>query len=223
MLASLRSFPSLEPIKFVALPTEILDVPLRRDLLWKASVYEADCARVGSSNPPGRSDKGYSRHKLRPQKGTGKARLGDANSPMLVGGGVALARTAPNDFSTELPFKVYCQAFKIALSHLYRSGNLIIVGDKKLKDGAICDFVTKSPQAGKKFLDAHDFNRKRIVFVVDEPRENLMEATSGENISKRIDIIQKEGIQVRDLLKANRLIIELPALKYLSNRYLSKL
>ena len=80
-LGSLRSFPSLEPHQFIPLPADFLDAPKRRDFLWSSVVYEADNSRVGSGNVTTRGDQPFSHKKLRPQKGSGMARTGDANSP----------------------------------------------------------------------------------------------------------------------------------------------
>ncbi|ODQ81766.1 hypothetical protein BABINDRAFT_160007 [Babjeviella inositovora NRRL Y-12698] len=210
VLASIRSFPSLEPTTFVPVSTTILNQPLRRDLLWLAAVYEADAARVGSASPPGRSELGYSRKKVRPQKGTGRARVGDNNSPTRHTGAIAMARTAPNDMSSDLPLQVYHTALKSALSHQYREGKLFVIEDH-------CDFVTGQSQAAKMFLKEHGFEDKKLLFVLDSPRHNLADAT--EKYQQKIDIVTKDAVEVRDILKANRVFIELSALKFLGCKF----
>ena len=69
-LAQLRSFPSLEPTKFLPLPTTFFNTesPLRRDILWSSVVYEADKSRIGSNYVVLKSDSPYSNRKLRRQK-----------------------------------------------------------------------------------------------------------------------------------------------------------
>ena len=227
-LVSLKSFPSLEPTACIPISTSILGVPLRRDILWRAVVYENDNKRVGASNPPGRSDNVYSRRKLRPQKGTGHARVGDANSPTRHKGGRALARNAPNDYSTELPKKIYSLAINTALSYQYKRGNLNVIGGDTVteqlsnhNDLNILDIIKQKDKSFKyhthiikKFITHNDYQDKRLLFITHDVRNNLLKFT--EPYQDKIDIIHWEGIEVNDLLKASRIFIELGALKSLA-------
>ncbi|GAV49170.1 hypothetical protein ZYGR_0N05770 [Zygosaccharomyces rouxii] len=225
-LATVRAFPSLEPLTFTPVPTNVLAAPLRRDILWRAVVYENDNKRVGSSNPPGRSDNGYSRRKLFPQKGTGRARAGDANSPIRSTGGRALPRKAPNDFSTELPSKLYSAAFRNALSYQYQQGKLFVIGGQNLLqdtnelDLNELEILPRDPESNdgdlifKKFLKEYNLQKKKLLFIVSEPRESLLQYT--EEFKENVDIVQQEFIDVNDILKAHRIFIELKALEYLA-------
>lgn len=224
-LVTARLFPSLEPITFVPVPTSILNAPLRRDLLWRAVVYENDYKRVGSSNPPGRSENGYSRRKLLPQKGSGMARAGDANSPIRWKGGRALARTAPNNYKTKLPTKIYSLAFNNALSYQYKQGNLFIIGGENtslnnngldLNKLEIC--LTDKELDGniifERFLKEFNLEKKKLLFITNEQRPSLF--TYSEKFNDTVNIVQKEFVDVNDLLKAHRIFVELKALEYLA-------
>lgn len=225
-LTTVRSFPSLEPISFSPVPASVLDAPLRRDLLWRAVVYENDNKRVGSSNPPSRSENGYSRRKLLPQKGSGKARVGDANSPTRHNGSRALARSAPNDYTTELPNKVYSLAFNNALSHQYRKGNLFVIGgndshsqinELDLNELEILPTSLESEDGDivfERFMREYDLSNKNLLFIISEPRDGLFKYT--EKFKDRVNIVQKEFVDVNDLLKAQKIFIELPSLEYLA-------
>ncbi|CCK68790.1 mitochondrial 54S ribosomal protein uL4m KNAG_0B03480 [Huiozyma naganishii CBS 8797] len=231
-LVSLRAFPSLEPISCIPIPTPVLNAPLRRDILWRAVVYENNNRRVGSSNPPGRSENGYSRHKIRPQKGTGHARTGDANSPTRHTGDRALARSAPNDYTTDLPRKIYALAFNCALSQQYKKGNIYVIGGSnaekviELPDMDKIDIVETSSSDStvnyiggvfEKFLKENNFEGKRLLFVTNEPRENLIRYT--DRFKKKVDIATSEAVEVNDILKASKVFIEVDALKYLAEKY----
>ncbi|CAD6641874.1 BAG_1a_G0039580.mRNA.1.CDS.1 [Saccharomyces cerevisiae] len=231
-LVTVRSFPSLEPLTFVPVPTSTVAAPLRRDILWRAVVYENDNRRVGASNPPGRSENGFSRRKLMPQKGSGRARVGDANSPTRHNGGRALARTAPNDYTTELPSKVYSMAFNNALSHQYKSGKLFVIGGEKVDlisptpelDLNRLDLVNTDTVEGKevfegevifrKFLEEFQLKGKRLLFITDKTREGLIK--SSDPYKQKVDVIQKELVEVNDILRAQAVFIELEALEYLA-------
>jgi large subunit ribosomal protein L4 len=188
----------------------LLNVPIRRDILWKAVIYDADNKRVGASNPKGRSEMGYSRKKLLPQKGTGRARSGDRGSPIRHDGGVAMARTAPNDFTSELPRKVYSLAMRVALSDKYRQGGLFVV-DTSL------EIPTEDPLAAKMFLKKHGLTKSKLLFITDEHAPNLLKAT--EPYDSKIDVVQKEGVEVRDILHADKIFIDLSSLEWFAEAY----
>lgn len=209
-LTTLRSFPSLEPTRVQPVSAAILGEPLRRDLLWRAVVFEADGARVGSSNTRSRAEMGYSNKKLRPQKGTGQARMGSRGSPTRHDGGRAFARHAPFDWSTGLPRQLYYKAMRTALSHIYEQGNLFVV------EGP-AELASAHSKAGDLFVEEHGLNDVPVLFIVDEFRENLHNATKDNH--SRMEIIAKEGLEIRDLLKAHRVIIESDALAYLAEEY----
>ncbi|KAK5145227.1 54S ribosomal protein yml6, mitochondrial [Rachicladosporium monterosium] len=100
-----NAFPSFEPTGFATYPSTHLLLPLRKDILHRAVIYEGDMTRQGTASTKYRSEVHGSNRKIRPQKGTGKARLGNKKSPMLRGGGVAFG-PHPRDFSTGLQRKV---------------------------------------------------------------------------------------------------------------------
>lgn len=209
-LTTLRSFPSLEPLRVQPVSSVILGEPLRRDLLWRAVVFEADGARVGSNNTRSRGEMGYSNRKMRPQKGTGQARMGHRGSPTRHDGGRAFARHAPFDWSSGLPRQVYYKAMRSALSYIYEQGNLLVV------DGH-AEFVTDHAKAGDLFMGEHGLEDVPVLVIVDEFRDNLHNATKDKHT--RLEIVAKEGLEIRDLLKAHRVIIESDALVYLAEEY----
>lgn len=219
-LGSLRTFPSLEPHAFVPLPTSFLDQPLRRDFLWSAVVYEADKARVGSGYVITKGDKLFSNRKLHPQKGSGRARVGDANSPIRDNGIKAHGIKAPHDWSTSLPSKIYSKAYQTAFSDLYRKGKLFIIGGhegKHEKDDEIIDFRYDNEYLTEQFVEKHNLQKLHLLFITNDQRDNLLRST--EAINNKADVLIKEAVEIRDLLKANRVYIEASALQWFIGRH----
>ncbi|KAG7660646.1 yml6 [[Candida] subhashii] len=225
-LGSLRAFPSLNPFTFIPLPAKFFTMPERKDILWSAVVFEADGERVGSNWAPTKGDKLFSNRKVRPQKGTGRARLGDANSPHLYNAIKAHVIQAPHDWSTELPDKIYSKAWSSAFSEQYKAGNLFIIGadpegkvqsDRK-GDGSIVDFNVCDPLVYDKFAKSHNVKGKGLLFITNSKRDNLSQSAK-ERDSKKFIVKTKEDVDVRDILKANRIYVELPALQWIIGKH----
>jgi large subunit ribosomal protein L4 len=205
-----HAFPSLLPAERFDLKTSFLQSPMRKDILHRAIVFERDAMRQGSASTKSRSDMTYSTKKLRPQKGSGAARLGDRSSPMLRGGARAHG-PKPRDFSTELPKKVYHLAIRTALSHLYREGKLTVVQGQM-------ELPTHKTQTAVAFLEAHGFAQAstkqaiggRTLFITNKGRTNLERATA--NVGYLCEVLRLDEMLLWELLKYNRILIERKAL-----------
>lgn len=223
-LASLRSFPSLEPHTFVPLPASFFCSAPRKDFLWSAAVYEADNARIETGKCLTKSDKPFSNRKLYKQKGTGKARVGDANSPHRYNGIKAHVITAPHDWSTELPQKIYSKGFQHALAEQYRNGRLFVIGGEGMitcnpLDRTSLDFGVPHKLSVEQFIMTHNLHKLNLLFITHDTRHNLVQAVKHYG-NKKPRAIAKEDVEVRDILRANRVYIDLPALQWMIARYL---
>ncbi|BCS19324.1 mitochondrial 54S ribosomal protein uL4m [Aspergillus puulaauensis] len=205
VLATTYSFPTMEPVQFVEYPRDHLQMPLRKDILHRAVVYEGDMTRQGSASTKWRGDVHGSNRKLFAQKGTGRARAGDKKSPIRRGGGVAFG-PHPRDFSSSLPQKIYDQAWRIALSYRYRRGQLIII------DNEIGVPEDATPHLIKEIFKVNRWGREfgRSTLITDKVHEQLFE-TVGE-VNAHAKILDREDVDVKDLLETGRLIVEKTAL-----------
>ncbi|KAI9768181.1 MAG: 54S ribosomal protein, mitochondrial [Geoglossum simile] len=194
----------MEPLRFEYYPANHLHLPLRRDILHRAVIYEGDATRQGTASTKWRSEVHGSNRKVRPQKGTGKARLGNKKSPMLRGGGVAFG-PKPRDFSTELPRKMYDLAWRTALSYRYRKGELVVVEDGVEIDHPKTRFVKDI------FALNHWGNRDgRSLVITGSFRPNLFRALRHAEEDGRV--LMEREVDVKDLLEMGRIIIEKRAL-----------
>jgi len=231
-LAQLREFPSLEPKTFIPLPTTFFNTekPIRRDILWSCVTYEADKARVGSNYAILKSDSPYSNRKLRPQKGSGRARLGDANSPHMDNEIKAHAIKGPHDWSTDLPSKIYSRGIQNAFTMHYKQGNLNVV-ENELDFQYGYDIITQL------FVSVHNLNKLNLLFITNEPRDNLIESIKKFYINEKEfnslnkkekpkylqklkgKVLTKEDVEVRDILRAHRVFIESSALQWFITKH----
>ncbi|CAG5159274.1 uncharacterized protein ALTATR162_LOCUS5502 [Alternaria atra] len=204
VLATIHQFPSLEPLRFEQYPANHLYLPTRRDILHRAVVYEGDSARLGTASTKTRHEVRGSARKIRPQKGTGRARLGDKKSPMLRGGGVAFG-PKPRDFATELPKKVYDLAWRTALSYRFRKGELIIVDNAMEIESPSIRLLGDIFKYHEKL---HGKGRSLMVTLEERPllEQALVEMDRGEQT------LTWEEVDVKNLLELSRVIIERDAL-----------
>lgn len=204
VLTTIYKFPEMEPVRFESYSSKHLHLPLRRDILHRAVVFEGDATRQGTASTKTRWEVHGSHKKIRPQKGTGRARLGTRQSPVIKGGGVVFG-PRPRDFSTELPRKVYDLAWRTALSYRYRKGQLIIC-----EDGMDLEYP-KTRYANQVFKHNHWGQEDgRTLIITGSFRKNLFRAVRHAGEHGRIQMVSE--VDVKDLLELGRIVIEKRAL-----------
>ena len=162
--------------------------------------YLAD-QRQGTHKSKERSELSGSTRKLFRQKGTGGARRGDINSPLLRGGARVFG-PKPRDYSFKLNKKVKVLARKSALS-------------SKITDDAIMvveDFNFEAPKTKQmvQILDAFKVNGGRNMFVFAEPNKNVV--LSARNI-QRTEVMLARNLNAYDILKAKKIFLTESAIK----------
>lgn len=215
VLTTVYKFPSMEPKGFAYYPANQLHLPLRRDILHRAIVFEGDATRQGTASTKWRDDVHGSGRKVRPQKGMGRARLGDKKSPSIKGGGVAFG-PHPRDFSTGLPRKIYDLAWRTALSYRYRRGQLVV-----LENGI--EIEMNEPRWLAQIMTWNHLGQGDggSLLVARDLEENIFQAFSGVEGHGRLK--SEEDVDVKDLLKAGRIMIEKRSLDALLRKHSSDL
>jgi large subunit ribosomal protein L4 len=84
-------------------------------------------ARQGTRKQKGRADINKSHKKPWAQKGTGRARAGQANSPLWRGGGKIFPSMPDENFSQKVNRKMYRAGIAAILSQLVRDGRLSVI------------------------------------------------------------------------------------------------
>jgi large subunit ribosomal protein L4 len=84
-------------------------------------------ARSGNRKQKGRADINKSHKKPWAQKGTGRARAGQANSPLWRGGGKIFPSSPDENFSHKVNRKMYRAGVAAILSQLVREGRLAVI------------------------------------------------------------------------------------------------
>jgi large subunit ribosomal protein L4 len=162
--------------------------------------YLAD-QRQGTHKSKERSEISGSTRKLFRQKGTGGARRGDINSPLLRGGARVFG-PKPRDYSFKLNKKVKQLARKSALSSKITDGAIRVVED--------FSFDTIKTKQMVKVLDSFKVNGNRNLFVFAETNQNVI--LSSRNI-QRTEVALARNLNTYDILKAKNIFFTESALK----------
>ena len=162
--------------------------------------YLAD-QRQGTHKSKERSELSGSTRKLFRQKGTGGARRGDINSPLLRGGARVFG-PKPRDYSFKLNKKVKVLARKSALSSKITDGAIRVVED--------FNFEAIKTKQMVQVLDAFKVNGNRNLFVFAEPNNNVV--LSARNI-QRTEVALARNLNAYDILKAKNIFLTESALQ----------
>lgn len=162
--------------------------------------YLAD-QRQGTHKSKERSELSGSTRKLFRQKGTGGARRGDINSPLLRGGARVFG-PKPRDYSFKLNKKVKVLARKSALSSKIADGAIKVVED--------FNFDAIKTKQMVKVLDSFKVNGNRNLFVFAEPNKNVV--LSARNI-QRTEVALARNLSTYDILKAKNIFLTESALQ----------
>lgn len=185
-----------------ALDPSVFGHPIRRDILHLCVVHHLDSLRQGSANTKTRGEVRGSGIKIRQQKGSGRARLGDGQSPMLYGGGVAFG-PKPRDFSTKLPRKVVEMGMRVALSAKLRESCLGIVAKLAWENGKTKHLAQQIDTLGW----------KKTLIVTGEKVIPLTLKRAINNIPM-VKVITSKDLNIYELLKWPRLVLDVQAVRY---------
>jgi len=162
--------------------------------------YLAD-QRQGTHKSKERSEISGSTRKLFRQKGTGGARRGDINSPLLRGGARVFG-PKPRDYSFKLNKKVKQLARRSALSCKVNDNEIMIVEDFTFNEIKTKQMV--------KVLNDLKVAGQRVSFVFAEPDKNVVLST--RNIQKT-RVVLARNLNTYDILNNKKLFICESALK----------
>ncbi|MDE0482087.1 MAG: 50S ribosomal protein L4 [Candidatus Poribacteria bacterium] len=119
--------------------------------------------RSGTASTKSRSEVKGSGRKLYRQKGTGRARVGDAGSPIRVHGGVAFG-PKPRSFRQRTPKQVRRLGLKSALADRFQNEQCVLIEDFTLERPRTKEIVS--------VLNALNLEGK-VLFVLDEHNPNI--------------------------------------------------
>lgn len=161
--------------------------------------------RQGTHKSKERSEVSGSTRKLHKQKGGGGSRIGDINSPVLVGGGRVFG-PRPRDYRFKLNKKVKELARRSALTYKLQASQIIVVEDLNLDAPKTKDFVN--------FAKNLKVEGKKILFVL--PSENKNVTLSARNVPDAKTMVASD-VNTYAVMNSNAVIISEGALEVINN------
>jgi large subunit ribosomal protein L4 len=164
--------------------------------------------RQGTASTKTRSEVKGSGRKLYRQKGTGRARVGDAKSPIRVHGGVAFG-PKPRSYRQATPKRVRLLGLHSALADRFQNQQCILVEDFTLEHPRTKDIV--------KMLEAVNAEGK-VLFVLNEHSLNIH--LSVRNIPQ-VNSCTWDNINIYQVMWHDTLIITENAAEKLESKFVS--
>ena len=178
--------------KKVTLNDDVFGIEVNEHAIYLAVKQYMANNRQGTHKSKERSEVSGSTRKLKKQKGTGGARSGDINSPVMVGGGRVFG-PKPRDYSFKLNKKVKILARKSALTLKAQESAIIVVEDFSFeapKTKEYAEFVKNLQVADKKsllvladqnknvYLSARNLEKAKVVTVSELNTYKLLDTKS---------------------------------------------
>ena len=151
--------------------------------------------RSGTHKTKGRSEVKGSRRKLRKQKGSGAARVGDIKNPIFRGGGRVFG-PQPRKYNFKVNKKVKKLARKSALSHKVKQKSIIILED--------FNFDVPNTKSYCEFLSNFDLINDKTLLVLPKTNKNII--LSSRNI-KKSKVLLAAQLNTYDVMNANKIMI----------------
>ena len=190
----------------VQLDEAVFGAEVKEHLLWEVVKWQRAKTRAGTHSTLTQSEMRGGGKKPYRQKGTGRARQGTRTAPHYRGGG-AVFGPHPRSYEQRLPRKMKRLALRGALTAKYGDEAIKVVDSFGLEQIRTKDFVG--------VLGALEAQGR--VLVVAPARDQALEM-SARNVPK-VEVILADSLNVVDLLKADVVLIEQPALARMEEVY----
>ena len=192
----------------IQLDDAVFGVEPRADILHRVVTWQLANRRGLARGARERSDVARTGKKFGRQKGGGTARHGDRRAPIFVGGGKAHGPRV-RMFTLGLNKKVRALGLKMALSSKAMGGNLMIVDNLDMGEGAKTQML--EAKLGK-------LGFGKTVLVMDGDALNVGFARASSNLHG-INLLPAVGANVYDIMRHETLVLTRAAVEKLEARF----
>jgi large subunit ribosomal protein L4 len=190
----------------IDLPASIFEQPVRVDILSRVIEWQLAKRRSGNHKTKEIAAISGTTKKMYRQKGTGGARHGSKRAPQFRGGAVIFGPVV-RSHAYSLPKKVRQLGLKSVLSSKFQSGDIFVVDS----------FEINQPKTKNLKEVLSKFGTENILLIdVDASRVTNTSLAAG-NV-EGFDILPQIGANVYDILRKQKLILTVDAVKALEAR-----
>ena len=206
MLIKLHSLDNAElghlEINEALFPSEI-----RADIITRVVEWQMAKAMVGAHKSKTRAEVSGTGKKPFAQKGTGRARRGTNRAPQMRGGGVAHGPVV-RSHAINLPKKVRRLGLLHAMATRYVHDKMLVVDKLEMHEISTAALLKK----------IHWIGNRSVLFIDDNCDSNFKMSCANKF---SVDILPDCGINVRDIMRHDHLVITQSSLKNLEQRLLN--
>ena len=195
MKVALHNITGKETTKKVDLSKDVFGVEPNDHAIYLDVKQYLAAQRSGTHKTKERGDVKGSRRKIRKQKGSGAARVGDIKNPLFRGGGRVFG-PRPRNYDFKVNKKVKRLARKSALSYMAKDKNIIVLED--------FSFETPKTKSYSDFLTNFDLLDNKTVLVLAESNKNIF--LSSRNL-KKVRVVLASELNTYDVMNANKLMV----------------
>ena len=207
MKLSVYNIEGKETSKTVSLNKDIFGIEPNDHAIYLDVKNYLAAQRQGTHKSKERSDVTGSRRKIRKQKGSGAARVGDIKNPLFRGGGRVFG-PRPRSYDFKLNKKVKVLARKSALSQIAKDNKMIILEDFSMETPSTKDFA--------KILSNLDQTNNKTLLILTDSIKNIL--LSSRNL-KKTKVVNVSSINTYDLMNAHKLMFVESSIKEIEKNY----
>lgn len=196
-----------ETSKTVSLSKDIFGIEPNDHAIYLDVKNYLAAQRQGTHKSKERSDVTGSRRKIRKQKGSGAARVGDIKNPLFRGGGSVFG-PRPRSYDFKLNKKVKVLARKSALSQIAKDKKMIVLEDFSMDTPSTKDFA--------KILSNLDQTNNKTLLILTDSNKNIL--LSSRNL-KKTKVVNVSSINTYDLMNAHKLMFVESSIKEIEKNY----
>ena len=194
----------------VELPDELFAAEVNAAVIHQVVTAQLAGRRIGTHDTKTRGEVRGGGKKPYRQKGTGRARQGSRRAPHYAGGGTVFG-PHPRSYEQRLPRKMKRLALRGALTAKLADEQVKVVDDLGPDAIRTRDLVTSLEALG-----AGDGSARRVLLVASARDEEL--ELSARNLP-RVEVLLADSLNVVDLLRADIVLIEQPAIARMTEVY----
>lgn len=195
------------------LNADLFGLEVNQHLLYLAKIRQEANARAGTAHTKTRMEVRGGGAKPWRQKGTGRARAGSSRSPLWKGGGVIFGPRNTVNWTKGMNSKESQRALLSAINLLKADGRLSAIESLNIEEAKTKEIAS--------IIKTAELVGQNVVFVVEKANSqiNLLKRAASNLVD--VKVLTTDELNVKDLLKADQVIITSASFAEIEERFSS--